>query len=73
MPIRAGPSSAVFGWLLLLAGIVYILLGAYGTMAEAPGSLPRVVVGLVAVVVGSSVVRWAKRTADRQPTDPAGS
>ena len=69
MPTRAAPSSALFGWLLLLAGIAYILLGAYGTMAETPGSLPRVVVGLVAVVAGSSVVRWARRAADRQPDD----
>jgi hypothetical protein len=70
MSTRVAPSSALFGWLLLLAGIVYILLGAYGTMAEAPGSLPRVVIGLVAVVAGSSVVRWARRAADRPPRSP---
>jgi xanthosine utilization system XapX-like protein len=73
MPIRAAPSSSLFGWLLLLAGIVYILLGAYGAMAQAPGSLPRVVVGLVAIVAGSSVVRWAKRTAERQPGGSTGA
>ena len=67
MSTRVAPSSALFGWLLLLAGIVYILLGAHATMAAAPGSLPRVVVGLVAVVAGSSVLRWAKRAADRPP------
>jgi uncharacterized membrane protein HdeD (DUF308 family) len=69
MAMRLAPSSALFGWLLLVAGVVYILLGAYGTMAEAPGSLPRVVVGLVAVVAGSAVVRWAKRTAQRPPRE----
>jgi xanthine/uracil permease len=62
MPIRPSPSSAVFGWLLLVAGIVYILFGTYGALSATAGSLPRVVVGLVAVVVGSSVIRWAKRS-----------
>ncbi|HEY7682146.1 MAG TPA: hypothetical protein VH879_05850 [Gemmatimonadales bacterium] len=61
MPQRLGPSWAIFGWLLLLAGIAYILFGTYGAMSSAPGSLPRVVIGLCAVVVGSSVIRWAKR------------
>jgi hypothetical protein len=50
-------SSTLFGWLLLLAGIAYILLGGYGALVATPGSLPRLVVGLVAGVVGSSLVR----------------
>jgi hypothetical protein len=51
----------MFGWILIAVGIAYLGLGARGTYTGVPGSLPRVVVGLVAVVVGSSIVRWAKR------------
>jgi hypothetical protein len=62
MFIRLGPSSAVLGWLFLLGGIAYVLLGTYGVLSATPGSFPRVVAGLVAVVVGSAVLRWAERS-----------
>lgn len=65
MFIRLGPSAAILGWLLLLAGIAYVLYGTYGALSAIPGSLPRVVAGLAAVVVGSSVLRWAQRSRDR--------
>jgi hypothetical protein len=58
---RFGKAALVFGWLLIVVGIVYLVLGGRGAVAQIPGSLPRAVVGLVAVVVGSSIVRWAKR------------
>jgi len=61
MLFRVGRSTYLFGWLLTLAGIAYLVVGGRGAIAETPGSLPRIVIGLVAVVLGSSIVRWAKR------------
>jgi hypothetical protein len=61
MPYRFGKATAGFGWLLLLVGIGYLALGFRGALGGIPGSLPRMLVGLIAVVVGSSIVRWARR------------
>jgi hypothetical protein len=61
MLFRFGKASLVFGWILILVGIVYMVLGGRGAYAGIPGSLPRVVVGLVGVVVGSAIVRWTLR------------
>jgi hypothetical protein len=56
-----GKATLVFGWLLLLVGIGYLAQGGREAIAQIPGSLPRMVVGLVAVVVGSAIVRWGRR------------
>jgi hypothetical protein len=61
MPYRFGKATAVFGWLLILVGIGYLALGFRDALGGIPGSLARMLVGLVAVVVGSSIVRWARR------------
>jgi hypothetical protein len=61
MPYRFGKAGLVLGWLLILMGIAYLAFGLRGAAVQVPGSLPRVIVGLVAVVVGSSIVRWVKR------------
>jgi len=61
MLFRFGGATSVFGWLLILSGLTYLAVGGRGAMAHTPGSLPRVLTGLVAVVIGSSIVRWAKR------------
>ena len=63
MVFRSRRATAVFGWLLLLAGVAYLVVGGRGALVQTPGSFPRVVVGLVAVVVGSSIVGWARRAA----------
>jgi uncharacterized membrane protein HdeD (DUF308 family) len=62
MFFRLGGATSVFGWLLILSGIAYLVVGVRGAIAETPGSLPRVLVGLLAVVIGSSIVRWALRS-----------
>jgi xanthosine utilization system XapX-like protein len=46
---------------LILVGIVYLVMGFRGAVGGMPGSLPRMLVGLAAVVVGSSIVRWVRR------------
>ncbi|MFL5459794.1 MAG: hypothetical protein ACJ8AY_03850 [Gemmatimonadales bacterium] len=61
MPYRFGKATAAFGWLLVIVGIAYIALGIRDAVGEIPGALARILVGLVAVVVGSSIVRWARR------------
>jgi hypothetical protein len=61
MPYRFGKNTAVFGWLLILAGILYLAIGFRDALGGIPGFLARMLVGLVAVVVGSSIVRWARR------------
>jgi hypothetical protein len=61
MPYRFSKTTAVFGWLLILVGIAYLAIGVRDALGGIPGSLARMLVGLVAVVVGSSIVRWARR------------
>jgi hypothetical protein len=61
MPFRFGKAALVFGWFLIVMGIVYLAVGGRGALAQIPGSLPRMVSGLAAVVVGSSIVLWVKR------------
>lgn len=60
-PYRFGKATAALGWLLIVVGIAYLAIGVRGAVRGIPGSLPRSLVGLVAVVVGSSMVRWARR------------
>ena len=61
MPYRFGRAAAAFGWLLVAVGIAYVALGVRDSFGEVPGYAARILVGLVAVVVGSSIVRWARR------------
>jgi hypothetical protein len=61
MLFRFGRAGVVFGWILILAGIWYMIAGGRGAYAGIPGSLPRIVVGLVGVVVGSAIVRGTLR------------
>ena len=51
----------VFGWFLILMGILYLALGGRDAIAQLPGSLPRIVQGLVAIVVGGAIIVWVKR------------
>jgi hypothetical protein len=63
MTYSPGRGTIVFGWLLTLLGIAYLASGAWSAFTVTPGGWPRIVVGLVAVVVGSSILRWAGRAA----------
>ncbi|HEY3011306.1 MAG TPA: hypothetical protein VGJ36_01070 [Gemmatimonadales bacterium] len=62
MLFHFGRLGVFFGWVMIVAGIAYLAIGGRGAYAGVAGSLPRMVVGLIAVVLGSSIVRWAKRT-----------
>jgi xanthosine utilization system XapX-like protein len=61
MPYHFSRATAGFGWILVILGIAYVALGIRDALGGTPGSLARILVGLVAVVVGSSIVRWARR------------
>lgn len=56
-----GTAFRFLGWLLTAAGIVYLLLGGRGLLHGTALSWPLTVLGLVAVVVGTSVLRWVRR------------
>jgi hypothetical protein len=66
MLFHFGRATAALGWLLTLAGMAYVVAGGRETLAGTEGSLPRLLVGLVAVVVGSSIIRWVKRAGTKR-------
>jgi hypothetical protein len=51
----------VFGWFMIVTGIVCLVLAGRDAIGHIPGSFPRVVQGLVAIVVGSAIIGWVKR------------
>jgi hypothetical protein len=61
MVFRFGKVVLVFGWFMIVMGIAYLAQGGRDAIAQTPGSLPRIVLGLVALVVGSAIIVWVKR------------
>ena len=61
MLIRVGKIALVFGWFMIVMGIVYLAQGGRDAIAQIPGSLPRIVLGLEAIIVGGAVIVWVKR------------
>ena len=59
--MRHATAFRLAGWFLLVAGLVYIVLGlvVQARGGNAPWSF--FVLGLVGIVVGSSVLRWTRR------------
>ena len=49
------------GWLLTLGGIAYIALGAAGLANGTAPTWPPFLLGLIAIVVGTALVRWSRR------------
>jgi hypothetical protein len=56
-----GKIVLVFGWFMIVMGIVYLALGGRGAVAQISGSLPDIVRGLIAILVGSAIIVWVKR------------
>jgi hypothetical protein len=56
-----GKLILVFGWFMIVMGIVYLALGGRGAVAQIPGSLPDIERGLIAILVGSAIIVWVKR------------
>ena len=51
----------ILGWLLTLGGIIYLAFGVRATVTGAPVSGSFLLLGVVAVVVGTALIRWARR------------
>lgn len=56
-----GKVVLVFGWFMIVMGIVYVAVGGRGAVAQMPGSLPDIERGLIAILVGSAIIVWVKR------------
>jgi uncharacterized membrane protein YhhN len=54
----------VGAWLLVAAGIWYLYLGARGARDGSTVWPPLVIVGVAALAVGTSLLRWLQRADD---------
>ena len=61
MMLRFPRAFLFIGWLLTIGGVLYIALGLRAMRTGEAGLTPLLLIGLVAVVVGTSVIRWARR------------
>lgn len=51
----------VLGWIMTLAGLAYLAAAGRGLLAGGAPEWPALLIGLTALVVGSALVRWARR------------
>jgi hypothetical protein len=61
MLFRFGSVHRILGWLLTLLGLAAFVLGARGYWTGAAVRPGWVVSGLVGIVAGTALVRWARR------------
>ena len=61
MLFHFGRAFLVLGWILTIAGVAYVVMGLRHTAGVAGASPALLLIGLAAVVVGSSIVRWVRR------------
>lgn len=61
MLFRFGPRHRAAGWLLTLLGLVALAVGGRGYLTGAPVRPGWVLGGLIAVVAGTALGRWALR------------
>ena len=61
MLFRFGPAHRAVGWLLTLLGLVALAVGGRGYMTGATVRPAWVIGGLIGIVVGTALVRWAGR------------
>ncbi len=61
MLFRFGSAHRTIGWLLTLLGLLALLAGGAGYLTGAGVRPGWVVGGMIAIVAGTSLVRWAKR------------
>jgi hypothetical protein len=61
MLFRFGAVHRTVGWLLTLLGLVTVTVGGRGYLTGAPVQPRWVLGGLIAIVGGTALVRWALR------------
>jgi hypothetical protein len=61
MLFRFGPLHRAAGWLLSLFGLVALAVGGRGYLTGDPVRPKWVLGGMIAIVSGSALVRWARR------------
>ena len=61
MLFRFGSAHWILGWLLTLLGLVALVLGGNGYWSGAVVRPGWVVGGLLGIVAGTAIVRWARR------------
>jgi uncharacterized membrane protein len=61
MLFRFGSVHRSLGWLLTLLGLVALVVGGRGYMTGATVRPGWIVGGLVGIVAGTALVRWARR------------
>jgi hypothetical protein len=61
MLFRFGPVHRALGWLLTVVGLLAVAVGGQGYMTGAPLRPGWLLGGLIAVVGGTALVRWARR------------
>lgn len=64
MKSRFNSLFRVGAWVLVVAGICYLYLGARGALGGSRVWAPLAIVGVAAVAVGTSLLRWFRRTGD---------
>jgi hypothetical protein len=61
MLFRFGPAHRAVGWLLTLLGLAALVAGGRGYLSGTVVRPGWVIGGLIAVVSGTALVRWARR------------
>ena len=61
MLVPFGPWHRLFGWLLTLVGLYALAVGGRGYLTGAAVRQGWAVGGLIAVVGGTALIRWAQR------------
>ncbi|HEU4698929.1 MAG TPA: hypothetical protein VFS40_07110 [Gemmatimonadales bacterium] len=59
--MRYSRAFVFFGWAFTVFGLVYLWFGGRGLLEGGPVSWSLAGIGLVAVVVGTALVRWGRR------------
>jgi len=61
MLFQFGPLHRTLGWLLTVLGLVAVAVGGRGYLSGSPVRPGWILGGLIAVVSGTALVRWARR------------
>ena len=60
-PLKYARAFRAAGWLITAGGAIYLYLGLEGLAGGGRVSAPLVILGLIAIVVGTALVRWGTR------------